>query len=237
MRYLYIFPHPDDESFGPVAAMSMQLRQGHEVHLLTLTKGEATRQREKLGLTKTQMAEVRHNEMLAVEKAVGLTSMTVLDLPDGELAELDPRKLEAVVRDHIKRVEPDVVVSYPVHGISGFHDHLVAHAVVKRVYLDLRDSGGPCPRRLAMYTIPDRDGPVFIPQGIRIRHSAPERIDCLIEVTDADVAKMKEALACYVSYQDTIAQSGVAEKVGRTLCFELYGEEHRPALADLAHGL
>lgn len=216
--------------------MNLQLRQGHKVHLLTLTKGEATRQREILGLSKPQMAAVRHNEMLAVERAVGLTSMTVLDLPDGELAELDPRMLEAVVRDGILRIAPDVVVSYPVHGISGFHDHLVTHAVVKRVYLDLRDSGGPCPKRLAMYTIPDRDGPVFIPQGIRMRQSAPERIDCLIDVTDADVAKMKEALACYITYQDTIAQSGVADKVGRTLCFELFGEEHRPALDDLAHG-
>jgi len=217
--------------------MSLQLRQGHEVHLLTLTKGEATRQREKLGLSKPQMAKVRHNEMLAVEKAVGLTSMTVLDLPDGELAELDPRMLEAVVRDEILRIAPDVVVSYPVHGISGFHDHLVTHAVVKRVYLDLRDSGGPCPKRLAMYTVLDNDGPVFIPHGIRMRQSAPERIDCLLEVTDVDVDKMKEALACYVTYQDTIAQSGVAEKVGRTLCFELFGEVHRPALADLADGL
>ncbi len=36
MRILYIFPHPDDESFGPARAMAAQRRQGHDVYLLTL---------------------------------------------------------------------------------------------------------------------------------------------------------------------------------------------------------
>ena len=45
MKFLYIFPHPDDESFGPTAGMFLQLEQGHEVHLLTLTKGGATKER------------------------------------------------------------------------------------------------------------------------------------------------------------------------------------------------
>ncbi|MFC1733666.1 PIG-L deacetylase family protein, partial [candidate division KSB1 bacterium] len=38
MTFLYIYPHPDDESFGSAHAMSKQLRQGHEVYLLTLTR-------------------------------------------------------------------------------------------------------------------------------------------------------------------------------------------------------
>lgn len=33
MRILYIFPHPDDESFGPARAMAAQRRQGHDVYL------------------------------------------------------------------------------------------------------------------------------------------------------------------------------------------------------------
>ena len=30
MRILYVFPHPDDESFGPARAMATQRRQGHD---------------------------------------------------------------------------------------------------------------------------------------------------------------------------------------------------------------
>ena len=50
MRVLYIFPHPDDESFGPSRAIAAQRRQGHEVFLLTLTRGEATKVRHQFWL-------------------------------------------------------------------------------------------------------------------------------------------------------------------------------------------
>lgn len=94
MKILYIFPHPDDESFGPARAMHKQLRQGHEVYLLTLTKGGATKVRHKYNYTIEQMGEVRHKEMLNVEKTLGLTGMTVLDMPDSGLKDMDPRDIE-----------------------------------------------------------------------------------------------------------------------------------------------
>ena len=51
MRILYIFPHPDDESFGPAPVIKAQVDQGHEVFLLTLTRGGAAEiHREKLEL-------------------------------------------------------------------------------------------------------------------------------------------------------------------------------------------
>ena len=89
MKILYIFPHPDDESFGPAPAISAQLRQGHEVYLLTLTKGEATKQRFRLGVDKKEMGLIRYKEMQCVEKTLGLNGMTVLDLPDNELKKLN----------------------------------------------------------------------------------------------------------------------------------------------------
>ena len=133
MRFLYVFPHPDDESFGPAAAMHAQLRAGHEVYLLTLTRGGATKQRHKLGLSVEEMGEVRYQEMLAVEKTLGLSGMSVLDLPDSGMKYMDPRAIELIVAEQIEVIRPDILVSYPVHGISGFHDHLVMHAVIKNV--------------------------------------------------------------------------------------------------------
>ena len=66
MKILYIFPHPDDESFGPANAMSKQRRQGHEVHLLTLTKGGATRQRHKYGYSVEEMGELLRKADLVI---------------------------------------------------------------------------------------------------------------------------------------------------------------------------
>ena len=89
MRILYIYPHPDDESFGPAHVMAKQRREGHEVYLLTLTKGGATKQRFKYNYSIEQMGEVRYQEMLNVAKVLDLTEMTVLDLPDSGLKEME----------------------------------------------------------------------------------------------------------------------------------------------------
>ena len=117
MQALYVFAHPDDESFGPARAMSKQRRQGHEVYLLTLTRGGATRQRHKYGYSIAEMGEVRYKEMLDVAKVLDMSGMTVLDLPDSGLKEMDPREIERVVAEHIQALEPQVVVTDAVHGI------------------------------------------------------------------------------------------------------------------------
>ena len=237
MRILYIFPHPDDESFGPAAVMHRQLRSGHEVHLLTWTRGGATKQRHRLGLSVDEMGEVRYREMLAVEKTLGLTSMTVWDYPDSGLKELDPRELERATGAYILELQPDVIVTYAVHGISGFHDHLVAHAVVKRLFVELREEGATWLQRLAMLTLRDSGEPVFLEQGIRLKHSTDEEIDCEVALDDADITMMKSCLRCYETYQQTIEESGVVEKVGRAIPFEFYREHIDPPAEDLFAGL
>jgi LmbE family N-acetylglucosaminyl deacetylase len=50
--------------------------------------------------------------------------------------------INSAIREEMLRVKPHVVVTFPIHGISGFHDHIVTHAAVTRVYLELR---GPEP--------------------------------------------------------------------------------------------
>src|SRR6188472_4500727 len=105
MRILYVFPHPDDESFGPARAMAAQRRQGHEVYLLTLTRGEATKVRHKFGWTLEQMGDARYCELEDVSRTLDLSELRVLHLPDGKLKELDPSMLEQVIRDEIVRVE------------------------------------------------------------------------------------------------------------------------------------
>lgn len=237
MRILYVFPHPDDESFGPVTAMHHQLQGSDEVFLLTLTKGGATKKRFDLGLSIEEMGDVRYKEMLEVEKTVGLSGMTVLDMPDSGLSEMDPREIASGIQKEIERLKPEVVVTYAVHGISGFHDHLVCHAVVKRLYLDMKDSGADYLKRLAFFTIPDKGGATFSSGGIRLKHSSEENIDCIVTGTADNREMMNRALDCYVTYQDTIAASGVRAAVGSHVYFEIFGEDHKPPLQELTDKL
>ncbi len=228
---LYVFPHPDDECFGPVPTLARQRRAGHEVHLLTLTRGEATSQRERLGYSKAEMAEARYQEMQDVAATLDLSSLTVLEYPDGGLAELNPLVLEDEVTAHIHAQEPDVVVTYPVHGVSGHPDHLVVHAIVKRAVCGLRRDGATAPRRLAFYTLPptpdDADRPAHL------SHSPPTLIDCQIPVQDADLETGREALHCYETYRPVIEEHRPLETIGDHTSFELFGEEHASPLSSL----
>lgn len=230
MRILYIFPHPDDESFGPAPAMAAQRRNGDEVFLLTLTKGEATKQRFRLEVSKEKMGEIRFKEMQCVQEVLDLNGMTVLDLPDSGLKEMDPAGIEKPIREHIEKIKPDVVVTYAVHGISGFEDHLVSHAIVKSVYCDMKRQGKEYPRRLAFFThYNEEEG-----EGkFQLTSSDKEEIDCWVEATEQDYQKFLDALDCYETYQQVIEESNVKEEVGQEIPFEIFQENYDPPLSDL----
>lgn len=240
MRLLYVFPHPDDESFGPALAIARQRRDGDEVHLLTLTRGGATKQRRRLGLSIEEMGAVRVREMARVEEVLGLASLTVLDLPDGGLARLDPREVEAPIAAALDRLLPDVLVTYAVHGISGHPDHLVAHAVVKRLFCERRGAPGApgpsgTPGRLALFTLlPPEDGQ---PDPMRLGTSKPEEIGCAVEVGDEEVEMARRALACYETYREVIERHDPLARIGRRVHFELFGERVERPLSGLGEGL
>jgi N-acetylglucosamine malate deacetylase 2 len=237
LKILYIFPHPDDESFGPAAAMHAQLKQGHEVYLLTLTKGGATQQRFKLGVSVEEMGEIRYKEMQEVRAVLGLTGMTVLDFPDSRLKELDPRVLEKTIKNHIENIQPEIVITYPVHGISGFHDHLITHAVVKQVFLEMKDSGADYLRRLAFFTIPDSGEPSMMNGKFRLKHTEKELIDCIYLLQQDNIESMKKALSCYETYKATIEATGVIKQIGDRVYFEIFMENHKPELKDITENL
>lgn len=231
MRILYIYPHPDDESFGPAHVMSKQRRRGHEVCLLTLTRGGATKQRFKYNYSIEEMGEVRYQEMLNVKRVLDLTEMKVLDLPDGGLKEMDPREIERVVITEVERMRPDVIVTYPVHGISGFHDHLVIHAIVKRAFLVLKESKATYLKRLAFLTLSEEEAKRS--PSLPLGSSSAEEIDCVVEVDEYDIGRNHQALDCYVTYQDTIERIGIKNLIHSRSSFEIFQENYDPPLSDL----
>ncbi|MCZ6603474.1 MAG: PIG-L family deacetylase, partial [Planctomycetota bacterium] len=232
MKLLYVFPHPDDESFGPALAISRQRRDGHEVCLLTLTRGGATKMRHKFGHTIEQMGEVRLQELEEVAKVLDLADLTVLDFADSGLKELDPRVLEDAVARHIRKIQPQIVVTYPVHGISGFHDHIVTYAVVKRVFLALKDEGAAHIRRLAFITLPESFSG-SAPGIHKMHYSTAAEIDCVVPIDGRAKEDFHRALDCYVTYQEMIDKTGVRKATWNGVSFEIFQEEHSPPLTDL----
>ncbi|MCX7878860.1 MAG: PIG-L family deacetylase [Ignavibacteria bacterium] len=234
MKILYIFPHPDDESFGPAGAIAKQIRENHKVYLLTLTRGGATKQRHKFGYSVEEMGNIRYQEMTCVKEVLGLTDLTVLDLPDSGLKEMNQRDIEFVIRQHIQKVKPDIIVTYPVHGISGFHDHIVTHSAVKNVFCDIQDIEDS-PRRLAFFTINKTDAEKQ--EHFRLNYSEDNEIDCITEISEEDIRKALEALDCYKTYSETIDKSGIRNIINSKVSFEIFQEKFNPKLKDLTEKL
>lgn len=228
---LYVFPHPDDESFGPGPALARQVREGHAVHLLTLTRGGATKVRHRLGLSVEEMGDARAREMRCVEETYGLASFALCDYPDGGLAGLDPRVLEEEVAERVRAVRPDVLVTYAVKGVSGHPDHLVAHAVVKRVFCALRGEGGP--ERLALFTVVEREGEPDADRPVTLNRTPPDEIGARVSFSAADRAKADEALACYDTYREVIEAHDPLSEVADGVPFVLFDEAHEAPLDSL----
>lgn len=234
MKVLYIFPHPDDESFGVAHCINKQKREGHQVYLLTLTKGEATKQRFVYGYTLEQMGEIRYREMIEVQKVLNLDGMKVLDLPDSKLQHLDPRVIEEIVLREIEEIQPEVIVTYPVYGISGFYDHLIIHGIVKRVFAESRGRL-PYLRRLAFQAMTEEHAKCS--PHFPLKWSAEDDIDCVVELNDEDIAAACAALDCYTTFKATIELSGIKSMLRKQLAFEFYDENFTPPVASLFDSL
>jgi hypothetical protein len=66
-----------------------------------------------------------------------------------------------------------------------------------------------------------------------LKQSDPALIDCEIILNEEDKEVLKAALKCYDTYQETIENSGVVEKIGDKVHFEIFGEDFKPPLGDL----
>ena len=230
MTLLYVFPHPDDECFGPAPAMARQVREGHEVALLTLTRGGATQVRHELGESVEAMGEIRRAELEAACDVLGV-DVSVLDFPDGGLAGLDPREIERVVMRKIEAAQPDVVVTYAAFGNSGHPDHLATHAAVKWAYCRAgEEMAARAPRRLALFSLVEEHmgGAQDHLRGVPL-----DDVGALVTFEAEDLETAQRALACYETYAEVVAEHDPLSLVTEGVGFVLFDETHDAPLDTL----
>jgi len=173
-----------------------------------------------------------------LNKVLGLTSMTVLDYPDGEIGHTDPKELEAVIQKYIDQVKPNIIITYPVHGISGHHDHLACHAIVKRLYTDLKSKPEySYLKRLAFMTMPTPKANENAGGNSNLNTSNEKHIDCIVNLSNEHLSKLGKALHCYKSYREVIQEHNPAKSIGSKIYFEFYDENFDEPVDALTHGL
>lgn len=125
LKLMCILAHPDDESLGTGGALAKYASEGIETYLVTATRGERGRVGDKRGhLDLHAVGKIREAELLAAAEVLGLREVHFLDYLDGELDRVDPKDAVAKIVAHLRRVRPQVVITFDANGAYGHPDHI-----------------------------------------------------------------------------------------------------------------
>ena len=124
---LGVFAHPDDETFGPGATLARLAAEGHAVHLVTATRGEAGTMGPSARLGPRALADLREKELAAACGVLGLQAPLQLSLPDGGLAGLAPETLLRPIVRAVRDIRPRAVDLREVTVAVVLEAHLPRH--------------------------------------------------------------------------------------------------------------
>ncbi len=130
LRLLALLAHPDDESLGVGGILATYAAQGIETFVLTATRGQAGRYRgvrdgegpEHPG--RAALARLREAELRAAADVLGVRELTLLDYEDGALDQVSPVAAVRRIAREVRRVRPQVVVTFAPDGGYGHPDHI-----------------------------------------------------------------------------------------------------------------
>jgi LmbE family N-acetylglucosaminyl deacetylase len=152
-RLLAVLAHPDDESLGMGGTLAKYASEGVETFLLTATRGEGGRFRgHPVGSAEHPGAEelgrIREAELRAAAAALGLREVALLEYRDQELDRAGPREAIGRIVSHLRRIRPDVVITFGADGAYGHPDHiaisqLTTAALVASADPEFQPSGEP----------------------------------------------------------------------------------------------
>ena len=128
-RLMAVLAHPDDESLGVGGTLAKYASEDVDVFLLTATRGDSGRYRgwrpdDHQHPGPSALASIREAELRAAASALGVREVSFLDYRDQVLDRANPREAVAAIARHVRRVKPEVVVTFAPDGAYGHPDHI-----------------------------------------------------------------------------------------------------------------
>ena len=125
LRLLVVFAHPDDESMGMGGTLAKYAAEGVETYLVCATRGErgwfgVEEQKPGLGT----LGQLRTKELENALKELGMKGLYFLDYIDGEVDQANYAEAIGRIVNHIRRIQPQVIVTFPPDGNYGHPDHI-----------------------------------------------------------------------------------------------------------------
>jgi LmbE family N-acetylglucosaminyl deacetylase len=162
LKLMCILAHPDDESMGTGGILAKYAAEGVDTYLLCATRGERGWDIHAEDFPGLQaLGKMREAELLRAARVLGLKDVAFLDYIDGELDQVDPAQAIARIAYHVRKIRPQVVVTFPPDGAYGHPDHIAisqftAAALVSAADCNNNHTNGYPPHRVPkLYYIVD----------------------------------------------------------------------------------
>ena len=164
LRLLAVFAHPDDESMGMGGTLAKYSAEGVETYLVCASRGERGwfgPEEQNPGLR--ALGQVRTKELENAVRELGMKGLYFLDTIDGEVDQANSAEAIGKIVSHIRRIKPQVVVTFPRDGNYGHPDHIAVGQFANAAILCARDSSYqdvenlPAHRVLKLYYMVDSE--------------------------------------------------------------------------------
>jgi LmbE family N-acetylglucosaminyl deacetylase len=155
LRLLCVLAHPDDESLGAGGLLAKSAAEGVETHLVTATRGE----RGRIGADRPGpeiAGPLRERELRRAARVLGVAGLELLGYLDGDLDRADPIEASARIAAHVRRIRPQVVVTFASEGSYGHPDHIAISQLTGAALVAAADAGFEPPAGVELPEAPHR---------------------------------------------------------------------------------
>ncbi|MFY0545004.1 PIG-L deacetylase family protein [Brevibacillus sp. H7] len=142
-RLLFVFPHPDDESFACAGTLAKCHEAGHETYLVCATSGGKGKSGAFSFSCGEELARHREQELLKAAAILGVNRTVLFGFPDGGLASHDFQEIVERITATIVEIKPDVIVTFPPDGVTGHPDHIALSKATEQAVLQAESSLAP----------------------------------------------------------------------------------------------
>ena len=147
-RLLAVLAHPDDESLGVGGTLAKYAAEGVDVFLVTATRGDRGRYR---GHRRgdhghpgpAALGEIRESELRAAAGVLGVCELSLFDYQDQHLDSANPHEVVERVATHVRRIRPDVVITFGPDGAYGHPDHIAISQFTTAAVVAAGETGHP----------------------------------------------------------------------------------------------
>jgi LmbE family N-acetylglucosaminyl deacetylase len=160
LRLCGVFAHPDDETLGAGGTLARYGAEGVETYVVTATRGQRGRYRDGSNHPGPEaLGRIREAELRAAAATLGVKEVTLLDYSDKDLDRAAPREIINHLVRHLRRIRPQVVITFDPAGAYGHPDHIAicqfataaVTAAVDPSYAPPADGGPPAHRVSKLY--------------------------------------------------------------------------------------